>query len=574
MLACALSTRAQQPASAGVAADINPEAATGYAAKPLAHARHFMLATAHPLASEAGYRILKQGGSATDAVIAAQLVLAVVEPQSSGLGGGAFMMHYQASTGDLQVYDSRETAPAAATQDRFLRDGKPLPFREAVNNGRSVGTPGLLRGLKLAHEAHGKLPWKDLFAPAIALCEQGFAVSPRLHAELVDEKRELSRQPAAAHYFYDAAVQPWPAGHVLKNPELAAVLRRVAEEGPDAFYRGPIARDIVAAVRGHARPGDLGESDLADYRAVVREPVCGRYRGYLLCGPPPPSSGPMTVLQILGELEQYSVPRMKPDSLQAVHYFAEAGRLAYADRDFYEADPAYVDVPVAALLDPSYLRARGALIRPDRSMGTARPGDPAGMLHARGRDDALEIPSTTHLVAVDAEGNVISMTSTIESAFGSKIMVHGFLLNNEMTDFSFSHHDAQGRPVANRVEPGKRPRSAMSPMIVFRMGRPYAAIGSPGGSAIINYVAKTLVGVLDWNLDIQQAVSLPNTGSRNHGTELEKGTPLIALEPALRAMGHQIVETDFPSGLQGIVIGPDGLMGGADPRREGVALGD
>ena len=564
--------RAAEPALDG--ADANPEAATGYTPKPLAHARHFMIATANPLASEAGYRVLRQGGSAADAVIAAQLVLAVVEPQSSGLGGGAFMMHYQAGTGDLQAYDSRETAPAAAREDRFLRDGKPIPFREAVNNGRAVGTPGLLRGLELAHRDHGKLPWKALFQPAIDLCEQGFAVSPRLHAELEQERVELLKQPAAARHFFDAEGRAWPAGHLLKNPEMAAVLRRVADEGPDAFYHGQIARDIVAAVRGHAQPGDLSLADLADYKAVARVPVCGHYRGYLLCGAPPPSSGPMTILQILGELEQYPMGRMKPESLQAVHYFAEAGSLAYADRNFYEADPAFAHVPVHALLDPRYLRARGALIRPGRSMGVARPGDPAGLLAVLGRDDSFEIPSTSHLVAVDRDGNVVSMTTTVESAFGSKIMVDGFLLNNEMTDFSASPRDARGRLVANRVEPGKRPRSAMSPMIVFRMGKPYLATGSPGGSTIINYVAKTLIAVLDWHMDIQHAVALPNLGSRNKGVELEKGTALVKLEPGLRAMGHKVVETDFPSGLQGIVIGPDGLTGGADPRREGVALGD
>jgi len=570
LLAMGAPAHARQP----LEADDNPEAATGYSVKPLAHARHFMLATANPLASEAGYQVLKQGGSATDAVIAAQLVLAVVEPQSSGLGGGAFMLHYQADTGDLQVYDSRETAPAAARADRFLRDGKPIPFKEAVNNGRAVGTPGILRGLELAHRDHGKLPWKTLFAPAIALCEQGFAVSPRLHALLEDERVELLKQPAAAHHFFDADGRAWPVGHVLKNPEMAAVLHRVADEGPDAFYRGGIARDIVAAVRNHPQPGDLSEGDLAGYKAVVRAPVCGRYRGYLLCGPPPPSSGPLTILQMLGALEQYPIGSMKPGSLRAVHYFSEAGRLAFADREVYEADPAFVNVPVAALLDPRYLRARGALIRPDRSTGRARPGDPAGMLHVSGKDDAFEVPSTSHLVAVDRDGNVVSMTTTIESAFGSKIMVRGFLLNNEMTDFSSSYQDAQGRLVANRVEPGKRPRSAMSPMIVFRMGKPYLATGSPGGSAIINYVAKTLIAVLDWHMDIQQALALPNMGSRNRATELEQGTSLARLAPGLRAMGHQVVEKDFPSGLQGIVIGPDGLTGGADPRREGVALGD
>ena len=565
---CLAPVHSQQPAQ-----DINPEAATGYASKPLARARHFMLASANPLATQAGYGILKRGGSATDAAIATQLVLAVVEPQSSGLGGGAFMVHYEAQGGAVQVYDSRETAPAAATADRFLKGGKPIPFRDAVNNGRSVGTPGLLRGLELAHRQHGRLPWKTLFEPAIQVASQGFAVSPRLHA-LLASTPELAEQPAAARYFYAPDGQAWPVGHVLRNPELARVLRRVADDGPDAFYRGDVARAIVAAVRGHAKPGDLTEADLAGYRAQVRTPVCGRYRAYLLCGPPPPSSGPLAVLQMLGALEQYPMDRMKPDTAQAVHYFSEAGRLAYADRDFYVGDPAFVDVPVTALLDVRYLRARGALIRPDRSMGTALPGDPAGLLQARARDDAFEVPSTTHISAVDAEGNVVSMTSTIESAFGSKILVHGFLLNNEMTDFSSSYRDPEGRLVANRIEPGKRPRSAMAPMIVFHAGKPYLAVGSPGGSAIINYVAKTLVAVLDWNLDIQEAIALPNMGSRNRATELERGSALATLAPALRKLGHEVREVEFPSGLQGIVIGPSGLAGGADPRREGLALGD
>lgn len=560
-----------QPAVA--ASDVNPEAATGYAAKPLAHARRFMVASANPLATQAGYAMLKQGGSATDAVIATQLVLAVVEPQSSGLGGGAFMVHYQAAGGALQVYDSRETAPAAARPDRFLRDGKPIPFNEAVNNGRAVATPGLLRGLELAHREHGRLPWKALFEPAIDIAQHGFAVSPRLHA-LVAGTPELAAQPEAARYFLAPDGTAWPVGHILQNPQLAQVLRRVADEGPDAFYRGDIARDIVAAVRGHAKPGDLTEADLAGYRAQVREPVCGRYRTYLLCGPPPPSSGPLAVLQMLGMLQQHPMGSFGPGTAQAVHYFSEAGRLAYADRDFYVADPAFVDVPVTALLDPRYLQRRGASIRSDRSMGTALPGDPAGLLQARARDDALELPSTTHISAVDREGNVVSMTSTIEAAFGSKILVRGFLLNNEMTDFSSSFSDPEGRLVANRIEPGKRPRSSMSPMIVFRAGKPYMAVGSPGGSAIINYVAKTLVGVLDWQLDIQQAIALPNMGSRNRSTELERGTSLAKLAPALRKWGHEVSEVEFPSGLQGIVIGPSGLTGGADPRREGLALGD
>ncbi|QIM70149.1 gamma-glutamyltransferase [Bordetella trematum] len=558
-------------AAPALAQDPNPEAGSGYQAKPLALAQRYMIATANPLASQAGKAILARGGSAVDAVIAAQLVLNLVEPQSSGIGGGAFMLHYDAADHGLIVYDSRETAPAAATPQRFQQAGKPVAFRQAVNNGLSVATPGLLRGLAMAHADHGRLPWAELFTPAITLAESGFAVSPRLHA-MIGATPELARQPAAAAYFYGPDGQPWPVGHVLRNPAFADLLRQIAVGGPDVFYQGDVARDIVAAVAAHPQPGDLSLADLAAYHAERREPLCGRYRAYLLCGAPPPSSGALAVLQILGQLETY--PYLgDPMSLRAVHGFAESGRLAFADRDFYVADPRYVEVPVADLLAPAYLRQRGALIDPARSMGRAEPGDPARLRGQRGAGASLDLPSTTQLVAVDAEGNVVSMTSTIESAFGSKIMVRGFLLNNEMTDFSLRDRDAQGRLVANRIEPGKRPRSSMAPMIVFQSGRPWLALGSPGGSAIINYVAKTLVGVIDGGLDIQQAISLPNLGSRNGPTELERGSALQALVPGLQALGHEVKLQEFPSGLQGIMMRHGRLEGGADPRREGVALG-
>jgi len=554
--------------------DLNPEAATGVQKRELVRAPHFMMVSANPLASRAGEAMLLRGGSVVDAAIATQLVLNLVEPQSSGIGGGAFMVVYSAADGQIRTYDSRETAPAAARPDRFLRDGKPLPFEQAVNSGLSVGTPGLLRGLELAHRQQGRLPWRSLFQPAIDLATQGFAVSPRLHALLAQSQAALAAQPAAARYFYGPDGQPWPVGHVLKNPDYAQVLRRVADKGADAFYHGDIAHDIVAAVRAHAKPGDLSVADLAGYRARVRDAVCGDYRGYRLCGAPPPSSGPLTVLQMLGILQHFPMARLGPRSVEAAHYFAEAGRLAYADRGFYVGDPEFVQVPVQAMLQPAYLDGRAALIHPDRSLGTALPGDPAGLLARRARDDALELPSTTHVVVADAQGNVLSMTNSIESAFGSKIFVRGFLLNNELTDFSLSFKDPEGRLVANRVQPGKRPRSSMSPMIVFRDGEPYMAVGSPGGSAIINYVAKTLVGVLDWKLDIQQAIALPNLGSRNQATELERGTALQDLAPALRGMGHDVKMVDFPSGLQGIVIDQGRLVGGADPRREGLVLGE
>ncbi|WP_191577771.1 gamma-glutamyltransferase [Achromobacter insolitus] len=555
------------------AEDINPEAASGVQARQLVRAPHFMMVSANPLASRAGEAMLRRGGSVVDAAIATQLVLNLVEPQSSGIGGGAFMVLYSAADGQIRTIDSRETAPAAARPDRFLdAEGKPLPFAQAVNNGMSVAVPGLLRGLELAHKAHGKLPWADLFQPAIELAEAGFAVSPRLHSLLAGNKA-LPQQAAAAAYFYAPDGTPWPVGHVLKNPEFARTLRAVATQGADAFYQGDIARDIVAAVQGHEKPGDLSLDDLAGYRAKPRDPVCGAYRGYQLCGMGPPSSGPIAVLQMLGELEQFPLSRYAPGTAQAVHYFSEAGRLAFADRDFYVADPDFVRVPVRALLDPAYLRARGALIQPDRSMKVALPGDPEGKLLSLGKDNALELPSTSHLVAVDAQGNALSMTTTIESEFGSKIFVRGFLLNNEMTDFSSSFKDPEGRLVANRIEPGKRPRSSMAPMMVLQGGKPYLLVGSPGGSAIINYVAKTLVGVLDWNLDIQSAIDLPNFGSRNKETELEKGTALEALAPELERMGHPVRITEFPSGIHGIVIDAKGLEGGADPRREGLAVG-
>ncbi len=574
-LAMALATLLAASGVAGArtpAPDVNPEPGSGYQAKALVSAQHEMLAAAHPLASEAGAAILADGGSALDAVIAAQLVLNLVEPQSSGIGGGAFLMHYAAQGERLQAYDGRETAPAAAAEGRFMAEGKPMDFDVAVNSGRSVGTPGLLRMLELAHREHGKLPWAALFEPAIALADGGFPVSPRLHT-VIAQTPALARQPAARAYFFDAQGQPWPVGHTLRNPDFAQVLREVARHGADAFYGGDIARDVVAAVRGHAVPGDLGTADLAGYQAKVREPVCGAYRAYRLCGMPAPSSGAIAVLQMLGMLEQYPMGSFEPESLQAVHYFTEAGRLAFADRDHYVADPDFVDVPARALLDPRYLAARGALIDPARSMGTAPAGDPLGRLASLGQDDALELPSTSHLVAVDKQGNAVSMTTTIESAFGSKIFVRGFLLNNELTDFSLSDRDAQGKPILNRVEPGKRPRSSMAPIIVMQEGKPYLLLGSPGGSAIINYVAKTLVGVLDWNMDIQTAIDLPNMGSRNKQTELERGTALQALMPGLEKMGHQVELMEFPSGVHGIMIGPDGLRGGADPRREGVAIG-
>ncbi|MEO8142688.1 MAG: gamma-glutamyltransferase, partial [Betaproteobacteria bacterium] len=559
-----------------------PEIATGTAARQAVKTRHFAIAAANPLATQAGYDIIKRGGNAVDAAVAVQLVLNLAEPQSSGIGGGAFILHYDARAGKLAAYDGRETAPAAARPDRFIGpDGKPMQFYGAVVGGKSVGVPGTLRVLEMAHRKHGRLKWAALFEPAIRLAENGFAVSPRLAASIAADKF-LTRQEAARRYFHNADGSPLRAGQNLRNPEFAAVLRRVANEGADAFYNGEIARDIVAAVRGAPNnPGDLAETDIAGYQAKQREPVCGDYRVHRVCGFPLPSSGGMSVLQILGMLENFDMSASKPvggaATLMGVHLFAEAGKLAYADRGLYMADPDFVKAPVAGLLDKVYLAERAALIRYSAAMdGAAKPGVPKAMKTASlGADNALELPSTSHIAVVDRQGNALSMTTTIEDAFGSRLMVRGFLLNNELTDFSFAPEE-NGRPVANRVEANKRPRSSMAPVIVFdRAGRVQLVAGSPGGSAIINYVAKTLVGVLDWGLDVQQAISLPNFGSRNFGgaTELESNTGVAALQGGLRLLGHNVRVTEFTSGLQGIQRSPGGWIGGADPRREGIVLG-
>lgn len=561
-----------------------PEIHTGYADKAGWAARKFMVAAANPLAVDAGYRILRQGGSAIDAAIATQLMLTLVEPQSSGIGGGAFLLHYDGK--NVQAFDGRETAPAAADEHLFQnKDGTPVSRATGVVGGRSVGAPGVLRMLEMAHRQHGKLPWKSLFAPAIAMADKGFPVSQRLNGMLMFDKH-LRKDPAAGAYFYDKAGTPWPVGHVLRNPALAATLREIAAGGADAFYQGRIAQEIAAKVAAHpTNPGLLTAADIAGYRPRLRVPVCSDYRAYTVCGMPPPSSGGIAVAQMLGMLETKDMRAYAPvDGVlgaDAVHLFTEAGRLAYADRNRYAADTDFVPLPgrgIPSLIDKTYLRQRAALIG-DKSMGTAQAGTPPGMEVAWGLDNAIETASTSHFVVVDGQGAGLSMTTTVEDAFGSRQMVGGFILNNQLTDFSFDSADASG-PVANRVQAGKRPRSAMSPTVVFerQSGKLVLAVGSPGGPAIINYVAKTLVGTLDWGLNVQQAISLPNFGSRNGPTELESGRFSPAVQDALKARGHTLRSYEMTSGLHGVqrilIHGEPWWFGGADPRREGVAKGD
>jgi len=572
-----------------------PEIASGYRTDlQTRHADRHMAAAANPLAAEAGREMLRRGGSAIDAAIAMQAVLTLVEPQSSGIGGGAFIVLWDGKA--VRTYDGRETAPAGASEKLFIQaDGKPMPFAAAQIGGRSVGTPGVLRALELAHRKHGRLEWATLFEPAIKLAEQGFRISPRLHS-MIAADTALPSSPEMAAYFLNADGSPKAVGTLLKNPALAGVLSRIAHEGPSALYEGPVAAEIVAKVQGHGNPGSLSLSDLKGYAARERAPLCTDYKRWQVCGMAPPSSGGIAVAQILGTLQALEqrdsrsalaplkpLPSDKPAGIepapQAVHLISEAERLAYADRAQYVADADFVPVPLKGLVDPAYLASRANLIGP-RSMGIAKPGTPPGIQVAYAPDRSPLRISTSQVVAVDDQGGAVSMTTTVESAFGSHLMVQGFMLNNQMTDFSFIPEE-NGQKVANRVEPGKRPRSSMAPTLIFdrQSGEFLAAIGSPGGSQIIEYVAKSVIGLLDWNLDPQAAINLPNFGSRNGATELEQGQFSPTLIQALKDQGHTVSEIDMTSGTQAIVRvrdaqGKASLAGGADPRREGEALGD
>lgn len=554
---------------------VAPEAATGLQAAPLVTAKNAMVVAANPLATEAGLAILRQGGSAADAAIAVQAVLGLVEPQSSGLGGGAFALWLDGTTGKLTTYDARETAPAAATSVLFLdENGEPMPFFEAVVGGRSVGVPGVPLLLELLAERHGRLELRETLAGAIELAEDGFTVSPRLAGLLEGEAGRLDADPAASAYFFPSGAA-LAAGDERRNAPYAHALRLLAEEGAAPFYRGDLAAAIVDAVGTHPNPGSLTLSDFADYEVVEREPACVAYREFDVCGMGPPSSGGIAVGQILGIVAPYDMRALGPDDAHSWRLVGDATRLAFADRNRYLADPDFVDVP-SGLVATSYLAERSGLLKSANALpqGEVAAGEPS-MRRTENRLDGVsyEAPATTHFVIADASGNVISMTSSIENGFGARVMANGYILNNQLTDFSFVPEDGSGL-VANRVEASKRPRSSMSPTIVLRDGKPIFALGSPGGATIIPYVAKTLVALIDWDMQINEAIALPHLANIAGPYWLEAGTKAEEFAPALQALGYETEARELNSGLHGIEFTPDGLEGAADPRREGTVLGD
>ena len=567
---------------------ITPEVGSGFEEKPGWAADSFAVAAANPLATDAGYQVLKAGGNAIDAAVAVQMVLTLVEPQSSGIGGGAFLMHFDGA--DVQAYDGRETAPAAVTGELFMEDGEPLPFMEAVASGLSVGVPGTLRMLEQAHAEHGQLAWQELFTPAITLAEEGFAVSQRLHTSLANDEY-LRENDLAQAFYYSADGEPLEVGTTLKNPALAAILRRIAEEGSTAFYEGEVAEDLVEQVQSHpVRPGKISLDDISGYQSLEREPLCTPWQQWEVCGFPPPSSGHLTIMQILGMLDQQPLLEAPLEngvtSSGWLHQFLEASRLAFADRGRYIADPDFVEAPGgdwSLMLAPDYLGKRSELIG-EESMGeSAEPGNPGELTVSFTSQPEQPEYGTSHISIVDADGNAIAMTTTIEQAFGSRILADGgtdlpggYLLNNELTDFSFAP-EVDGQPVANRVEPGKRPRSSMSPTLVFdqETGALVASLGSPGGAAIIHYTARTLAAMRDWGLNAQEALSLPHAITLGGDVYLEEGRFPEEIIESLRERGHSVSERELTSGLQAIRRLEDGtLFGGADPRREGVVMGE
>jgi gamma-glutamyltranspeptidase / glutathione hydrolase len=565
---------------------VEPEAATGQTAKPSTSARKYMVVAANPYAAEAGHEILKAGGSAVDAAIAVQMVLTLVEPQSSGIGGGAFLLAYDAKTKALESFDGRETAPQAARPDRFLLpDGKVRPFGQIVSQPMSVGVPGVVRALELAHQRHGRLPWSRLFERAIALAENGFNVSPRL-SRLLAFQGAAYFNTAARDHFFDRSGAPWPPGTLLANPALAETLRAISEHGAGALHDGPIADAIIATLDAAAgsSPNDMTATDLADYRPRMRDPVCSPYRSYRVCSVGAPSAGGVTMGQVFGMLDGApkavvsagaEAGQILSEARDQIAILAEAEKLAYADRDRYIADPDFVPQP--ALLDRAYVLGRARLIDPTRPIGKALPGLPplkSSLLF--GEDATVEQTGTSHVSILDGDGNAVSLTSSIQTAFGSGLMSGGFLLNSQLTDFSFKPVDETGTPIANRVEGGKRPRSSMAPTIIFDPdGRLFAIVGSPGGNRIILYNLKAIICLIDWQCSAERAAGLPGFGSRNGALEVEQGTTAeTILAPALAAAGSTVTPVDMTSGLAIIERTGETWQGAADPRREGVAAGE
>lgn len=566
-----------------------PEMASGYIEKPGWEFTEYGVAAANPLAVDAGYQILSSGGTAVDAAIAVQLVLTLVEPQSSGIGGGAFMLFWDGR--EVHAYNGRETAPSGADERQFLdENGEPLPYGQAIRSGLSVGVPGTLALLKTAHDNHGFLPWEELFEPAVTLAEQGFKVSPRLN-RLLTADEALRKDEQAGSFYYNQDGEAVETGTLLKNPALAAVLNDVAENGIEAFYRSEVARDIARRVQNHERPGRMLASDIQEYLELDlrTEEICTPWKSYSVCGFPPPSSGHLTVMQILGIMEQLEMPETSlQDSIPTaewLHLFFESSKLAFADRNQYIADPRFVDSPGSSwesMLAPSYLEKRAALIS-GQSMGEAEPGQPGELQSQYGMMEYQPEYGTSHISIVDAEGNVVSMTTTIESGFGSRIMSDGgtgleggFMLNNELTDFSLSPMDEEGNLIANRVEPGKRPRSSMAPTLIFdaETGEFVAATGSPGGTSIIHYTAKSIFGMLDWSLNAQESINLPNFANYNGPSVLEEGRFPDEIVFSLQDMGHEVLTRSMTSGLHIIQKTETGYFGGADPRREGTVMGN
>jgi len=561
-----------QNVSAQTLTELMPEPTSNLTKNRVVYAQQQMVVSANPYISEAGNMILAQGGNAVDAAVATALMVTLVEPQSGGIGGGGFILYLNPKEGVLTSIDARETSSSTTKENQYLDDNdKPLNYSQAVFLGTSVGVPGLLKGLELLHQKYGSLEWNKLFLPTIRLAKEGFIISPRLHT-LISQDPFLLKNKNARSYFFDEKLMPRPSGYLLKNPELAKVLELVANDGVEKFYAGDISKDISLAVKNHQTPGGLKEDDFKQYQAFERKVVCGGYRTWKICGMGPPSSGGTTLISMLGILQNF--PLSELTEVDYLHYLSEAGRLAYADRDVFIADPDFVKIPIDDLLNQEYTQDRSRAISPQRSMVKAKPGNFNQSSMQLGSDSNSELPATSHISIVDKNGQAVTMTISVASAFGSRIMTNGFFLNNEMTDFSFIPKENQ-KLIANRVAPNKRPRSSMSPTFVFDdQQRLIMAIGSAGGPSIINYVAKTITGVLDRKLNIQEAIDYPNIGSRNQETELEKGTFVERYAEELKLKGHPLLIREMNSGTQGIWINREGLWGGVDGRREGVAIGN